>query len=87
LTYRLVLPDRVGYKILKMGRQGLALLEFIRGPLLENPRRVGKPLVAPFEGQHSARRGPYRVLYVIDDEAGTVTVRDAGHRGTIYQPR
>lgn len=44
-----------------------AIIEFIYGPLVGNPHRVGKPLRDDFEGQWSARRGDYRILYVIDD--------------------
>ena len=35
-----------------------AAAEFITGPLLHNPRRVGHPLRDEYAGQHSARRGP-----------------------------
>jgi len=34
-----------------------AAAEFITGPLLDNPRRVGHPLWDEYAGQHSARRG------------------------------
>lgn len=34
-----------------------AAAEFILGPLLENPYRVGHPLRDEYEGQYSARRG------------------------------
>jgi len=44
-----------------------AVLEFIYGPLTENPRRVGKPLRDDFAGEWSARRGSYRILYRLDD--------------------
>ena len=39
-----------------------ACLEFVLGPLAENPHRVGKPLRAELEGLHSARRGEFRVI-------------------------
>ncbi len=40
-----------------------AAYEFITGPLLDNPRRVGKPLDPPMAPAWSARRGTYRILY------------------------
>ena len=61
-----------------------AAYEFITGPLLENPHRVGKQLRPPLGDRHSARRGTYRILYRIDDRARTVTVLPIGHRGNIY---
>jgi mRNA interferase RelE/StbE len=61
-----------------------AAWEFIAGPLLQNPHRVGKPLVAPFQGDWSARRGHYRIRYRIDDEKHLVTVIDIADRSDIY---
>lgn len=63
-----------------------AVWEFVSGPLRENPKRVGKPLVAPFQGDWSARRGHYRVRYQIDDEKQVVTVIDIAARSDIYHP-
>jgi len=45
-----------------------ACYEFIRGPLAEEPHRVGAPLRAPFEGHWRARRGEYRVRYTINED-------------------
>ena len=63
-----------------------AVWEFIRGPLRENPQRSGKPLVAPFQGDWSARRGHYRVRYRIDEEKHQVVVIDVSARSDIYDP-
>ena len=35
----------------------MAVGEFISGPLLDNPHRVGKPLTRELAAYHSARRG------------------------------
>jgi mRNA interferase RelE/StbE len=63
-----------------------ALLETIVGPLAENPRRLGHPLQAPLEGQYSARRGEYRILYRIDDDERIVYILTAGHHRDVYRP-
>ncbi|MGH3770860.1 MAG: type II toxin-antitoxin system RelE family toxin [Pseudonocardiaceae bacterium] len=63
-----------------------AAFEFINGPLLDNPHRVGRRLLAPLDDRHSARRGSYRIIYRIDDKARTVTVVDVDHRGDVYKP-
>jgi mRNA-degrading endonuclease RelE of RelBE toxin-antitoxin system len=63
-----------------------AAYEFIVGPLLENPHRVGKPLSAPLAVDHSARRGTYRVIYRIDDERHVVTVVGVFARADAYRP-
>ncbi len=62
-----------------------ACFEFIRGPLSEEPHRVGAPLRKPFEGQWRARRGEYRILYAIDDDASTVHILDIDHRRNAYR--
>ncbi len=61
--------------------------EFIKGPLLANPHRVGKRLMPPLDDRHSARRGTYRVLYRIDDEDHVVTVLAVGPRSGIHRPQ
>ncbi len=64
-----------------------AAYEFIIGPLLENPQRVGKQLMAPLDDRHSARRGTYRVIYRIDPENRMVTVLAVSPRSDAYRAR
>ena len=64
-----------------------AAWEFINGSLRDNPRRVGKPLLAPFQGDWSARRGHYRVRYRIDDGKRVITVIDIADRTDVHHPR
>lgn len=61
-----------------------AAYEFITGPLLANPYRLGKRLLPPLDDRFSARRGTYRVIYRIDDDSWTVTVIDIDHRRDAY---
>jgi mRNA-degrading endonuclease RelE of RelBE toxin-antitoxin system len=61
--------------------------EFINGPLLVNPHRVGKRLMPPLDDRHSVRRGTYRVLYRIDDNARIVTVLAVAPRSDAYRPQ
>ncbi|MGH8923097.1 MAG: type II toxin-antitoxin system RelE family toxin [Acidimicrobiia bacterium] len=65
----------------------VAVIDFITGPLLDNPRRVGAPLRGELEGLRSARRGTYRVLYRIDEELHEVIVLRIGHGREVYRPR
>jgi mRNA-degrading endonuclease RelE of RelBE toxin-antitoxin system len=64
-----------------------AVHEFLTGPLLAAPHRVGKRLEKPYDGQWSARRGPYRVIYEIDEESRTVRVLAVDHRADAYRRR
>ena len=74
---RETLPEAIAY----------AVIDFIVGPLRENPRRVGAALRNELEGVWSARRGTYRILYRIDDEQREVIVLQVGHRRDIYRTR
>lgn len=67
-------------------RVAAAIVEFMVGPLIEEPRRVGKPLQRELEGYWSARRGAYRLVSRIDDEANTVRVVRVDHRADVYRP-
>jgi mRNA interferase RelE/StbE len=57
-----------------------AAYEFSTGPLLEQPHHVGKRLLPPLDDRFSARRGTYRIIYRIDDQARMVPVADIGHQ-------
>ena len=64
-----------------------AIVEFMLGPLLDNPHRVGGPLQRELAGLFSARRGAYRVVYEILEDESLVVVHRIDHRATIYRPR
>jgi mRNA interferase RelE/StbE len=63
----------------------IAAYEFITGPLLDDPRRVGKPLAPPMAPAWTARRGTYRVLYVVDGSHRVVQVTAIRHRSEAYR--
>ncbi|MHB2022903.1 MAG: type II toxin-antitoxin system RelE family toxin [Mycobacteriales bacterium] len=64
-----------------------AIIEFAFGDLAREPRQVGKPLERELSGLFGARRGPYRVLYRIDDDVHRVYVVHVDHRTDVYRPR
>jgi mRNA interferase RelE/StbE len=65
-----------------------AAVEFITGPLLTAPYRVGKPLRDSLSGFHSARLGTqWRVLYRIDESKHAVIVQDIQPRSSAYRRR
>ena len=74
-----VLTDTLSKKV------AYAVYEFISGPLVDDPRRVGKPLGPPLAPAYSARRGDYRVLYLIDEATHTVKVTAIRHRTDAYR--
>lgn len=64
-----------------------AIVEFLVGPLLESPERVGKSLQRELAGYHSARRGAYRIVYRILPDDHVVRVVRIEHRSDVYRTR
>ena len=62
-----------------------AVIEFLTGALVDNPRRVGKPLRGDLAGIFSARRGTYRVLYRISEDRHEVVVLRINPRSDVYR--
>ncbi|AOX46327.1 type II toxin-antitoxin system RelE/ParE family toxin [Microbacterium sp. BH-3-3-3] len=62
-----------------------AAFEFIAGALRRNPRRVGKPLREPLAPLYSARRGGYRVIYLIVDQQLVIEMVSIAHRRDAYR--
>lgn len=64
-----------------------AIAEFVTGPLLTDPYRVGKSLTLDLDGYRSARRGAYRIIYRVEEPARVVHVVRIEHRADVYRPR
>jgi mRNA-degrading endonuclease RelE of RelBE toxin-antitoxin system len=69
------IPDKVA----------VAVIEFVYGPLADNPSRVGRELRWGLEGLHAARRGDYRIVYRIDEERHVLIVEAIAHRADVYR--
>lgn len=50
------------------GNTAAAIVEFLVGPLTRDPVRVGHRLRGELAGLLAVRRGPYRVVYELDEE-------------------
>jgi mRNA-degrading endonuclease RelE of RelBE toxin-antitoxin system len=61
------------------------VVEFCYGRLVANPHRVGQPLSRELTGLHSARVGPYRVVYRIDEDERAIVVVRVAHRSDVYR--
>lgn len=87
MTYRLAVARSASRALAQDLPEAVAsaALEFVTGALLDNPRRVGKPLQPPLDGKWSARRGQYRIIYVIDSADRVVTVLHISHRRDAYR--
>jgi mRNA-degrading endonuclease RelE of RelBE toxin-antitoxin system len=87
-VYRLVVAAAAERALSRLPeRVAAAIVEFMLGALVGAPRRVGHPLQRELAGLWAARRGPYRVVYEIDDDQQAVNVVRIDHRADIYRPR
>ena len=62
-----------------------AVIDFLTTALVANPHRVGKPLRGELAGIWAARRGTYRVLYRLSEDAHEVIVLRVDHRRDVYR--
>lgn len=65
-------------------RYAAAVVELLPA-IAANPKRLGKPLRFELEGRWAARRGPYRVIYKLDEKTRTVVVLAVAHRADVYR--
>ncbi len=63
-----------------------AVINFVTTSLVREPRRVGKPLRGELAGIWAARRGTYRILYRLREDAHEVIVVRIEHRRDAYRP-
>ncbi len=88
MTYEVeITPDGLRHLNRLPDKVRAAVLEAIFGSIAENAQRAGKPLRGELEGQHSARRGEFRVIYETDEAAGVVLVHPTQHRRSAYRRR
>lgn len=87
MTYRIELTGAAKRALTNELPEAVAVAcwEFIRGPLAENPHRVGKPLRDRLAGRYSARRGEFRVIYSIFEDRIVVRVIHIAHRRDVYR--
>lgn len=85
MTYTIIVAPSARRDLTRLPESvAAAVYEFMNGPLRENPHRVGKALGADLEGQYSARRGVYRIIYRIREDVVQVQVIRIRHRSTAY---
>jgi mRNA interferase RelE/StbE len=86
--YRLVVAASAERSLARLPETvAAAIIEFIVGPLADSPRRIGHPLQRELAGLWAARRGPYRVIYEIDEDRRVAGVVRIDHRADVYRPR
>jgi mRNA interferase RelE/StbE len=85
--WRLVLAAPAGRDIERLPEKYATAIVEILPALAANPKRLGKPLRFELKGRWAARRGPYRIIYALDEQARTVQVLAVAHRADVYRRR
>jgi mRNA-degrading endonuclease RelE of RelBE toxin-antitoxin system len=88
-----VTSDRWRIEIMPSARRDLNRLQEVAAAavleaidhIADAPQRMGKPLRLELEGLWSARRGPYRVVYRIDEGKRLVQIITVDHRADVYR--
>lgn len=87
-TWHLVVSASAERKLGQLSEKfAAAIVEFMLRPLLENPLKVGRPLRRELLGLYSARRGSYRVVFQLDEEARRVFVLRIDHWSDVHRLR
>lgn len=86
-TWELVVAPPARRDLTRLPEKAAAAVIETFDAIAASPRRVGKPLQFELRGRWSARRGPYRVIYTIDEQRRRVVVLAIGHRADVYRPR
>ena len=84
-SWRLVVASPAARDLERLPEKAAAAVVESFQAIAGDPRRIGKPLRFELEGLWSARRGPYRVIYRLDEGERAVTVVAVGHRANIYR--
>lgn len=77
-------PALKGFRQLPEKAAG-AIVEFVTRVLIDDPRRLSKPLTNELLGLRSARRGDYRVLFTLDVEKQVLYLHRIEHRSSAYK--
>ena len=83
-TVKILPAARTAIEVQLPQKVASAVIEFIYGPLAQNPHRLGKHLRGDLAGMMVARRGEYRVIYEIFDHEIMIEIVLVSHRRTAY---
>ncbi len=84
--YRLLIKPSAGKEIEALGhkKDRQRIVNRITA-LASEPRPAGCEMLAGVEGRYRIRQGQFRIVYSVDDTAGTVEVFKIGHRREVYR--
>jgi mRNA interferase RelE/StbE len=85
-VYRLLLKASAAKEIEAVGSRDdrVRIVRRIQA-LATSPRGRGCEKLAGYADRYRVRQGQYRVIYLVDDDRGEITVFKVGHRKDVYR--
>ena len=85
-SYKVQIKTSAGKELAAVGSKSdrEKLVARIQG-LATNPRPHGSEKLAGYADRYRVRQGNFRIVYLIEDEAGAVTIFKVGHRKDVYR--
>ena len=86
VSYSLFIKPSAGKDLEAVGSKAdrLRIIGKVRN-LVQDPRPHGSETLAGYDDRYRVRRGNYRIVSEIDDQAGHVTIYKIGHRKDVYR--
>ena len=84
MVYRLELETRALKELKGLSRERRELISAVLDDLQNNPRPPGAKKLTGAEGWR-VRKGDYRILYTVADEARLIRIYRIGHRREVYR--
>lgn len=63
------------------------IIDRVKGHLVRQPDKLGKPLKGVLQGLFRYRLGDYRIVYSIDRKEGQISILHVAHRSEVYRVR
>lgn len=63
------------------------IIDRVKGHLVQQPDKLGKPLKGVLQGLFRYRLGDYRIVYLIDRKEGQIFILHVAHRSGVYRVR
>ncbi len=83
--YRIDIRPRAARSLRRLDANALKAVAQVIDSLEADPRPVGAKSLVGHRPYLRVRSGEYRIIYVVDDEASTVTIAIIGHRREVYR--
>jgi mRNA interferase RelE/StbE len=88
LAYKVVWHEKAAADLKSLDRViAQKIIDRVKGHLVQQPDKLGKPLKGVLQGLFRYRFGDYRIIYAIDKKEGQISILHVAHRSEVYRVR